>query len=458
MKRRDFLLTSTALFLSPVFLTACRKRNLNSKNFKSTKVIVIGAGAAGMYCAQLLHKAGCEVIILEAGAQIGGRIRKLEGFSDFPIELGAEEIHGERSAYYNLVKSTNTAIADGDTKDFIYLDNALQDLEVVANDADVKAAEAFLDTLEEGNYKGGDVDAEGYISANGFSTRVRPYLNARIGNEHGTSNDRISLQGVNIENELWTAGNTNALLKGGAHIDVLQKACADVWAKVQLNAVVNQINYAGGEVEVKTTANQTFTAAKVVVTVPIPLLKTNSLGFNPSLPSAKSEAIQKIGMGAGMKVILKFSQRFWDASTGSIFGTGLVPEFWSTGTGRSANNNCLTAFVHGKNAEQLVAMGNAAMLSKILSELDAMFGNAVATSSLTDHYIMNWQNETFVKGTYSYPSVGEGNAREVLAAPLDNKLYFAGEATHTKGHFASIHGAMETGLRAVKEILESLEK
>jgi len=457
MKRRQFLrsglLVSAVAAISPNLLTACRKKEFDTKKKFKGRVIVIGAGASGLYCAQLLKNAGCQVTVLEAGKQVGGRIRKAEGFTDFPVELGAEEIHGEKSLYYRLVQTTGAALNTTDMEDFIYLDNRLQKLAAVAGDSDIVKADVLVDDIEQGIYSSGDQTLEKYIS-NRYNPRVWGYLGALLANENGTSPDRISLEGLSKGQGLWAAGSTNVTLRGAAHIDILKQACEGVLSDVVLNSPVRKIDYSANTIAVTTASGKTFEADKVVVTVPLTQLQQKSIQFIPALPETKTTAIGKIGMGAGMKVILKFQKRFWPENLGSLYGNGLVPEFWSTGTGRSSQNNCLTAFVHGRNAEKLSALGNSMMLSTMLQELDDMFGPNVASGSFEDAQIMNWTYEPYIQGTYSYPAVNEGDARDILAQPIGNKLFFAGEATHTKGHIATIHGAIETGVRAAAEILD----
>jgi monoamine oxidase len=194
----------------------------------------------------------------------------------------------------------------------------------------------------------------------------------------------------------------------------------------------------------------------VIVTVPLAILQRGDIAFTPALPSTKTDAIANIGMGPGMKVILRFSSRFWPEKTGSIYGAGLVPEFWATaGGGRSSSDDVLTAFVHGDNAATLSAMNDTDLVAAICAQLDTMFGGTVATSSLTDSHIQDWGKEPYIGGTYSYPIVGGGNARKDLADAIDGKLFFAGEATHYEGHFATVHGALETAYRAAEELVGS---
>jgi monoamine oxidase len=111
----------------------------------------------------------------------------------------------------------------------------------------------------------------------------------------------------------------------------------------------------------------------------------------------------------------------------------------------------------GNKAATLSSLGNSSIQS-VLAELDAAFGNNAATSSFVDARIMDWGKEPFIKGAYSFPTVGGGiSKRQALAASLNNNIFFAGEATHTEGHSGTVHGAVETGYRAVEEFIESVD-
>jgi monoamine oxidase len=94
------------------------------------------------------------------------------------------------------------------------------------------------------------------------------------------------------------------------------------------------------------------------------------------------------------------------------------------------------------------------MIPAILAQLDTFFGNNVATTNYADHFIMNWADLPYIRGAYSYPKPGMApETRGLLKEPVQNKIYFAGEAAHDGGHHGTVHGAMESALSAVTKIL-----
>jgi len=159
-------------------------------------------------------------------------------------------------------------------------------------------------------------------------------------------------------------------------------------------------------------------------------------------------------MDAGMKVYMKFSSKFYDDN---ISGGSLCAAYADEAFKRNSDDAVLLGFIMGEQAEYLSGLGNdTAIVNALLGELDTMY-DGQATASFVDSVVQDWGAEPFIRGAYSYSSIGIGNARKVAAKSVDSKLFFAGEAMNTNGHFQSVHGAAETGYREVINILNSIE-
>jgi monoamine oxidase len=413
------------------------------------KIMVIGAGLAGIYAAHLLLMRGHDVEILEADRQWGGRIRALEGFVDFPVELGAEEVHGQKTAWYNLIRRAGGVFIDVDDEDYYQIDDKLNLSGFFSSDPDVRRAINFIEEAE--TYDGPDKTVDAFAKERGVSDRVMHLVNARLGNEYGTSIDRISIKGLAEESNFWTAGEKNFALSNRSYKQIIEASFPNVLERIVLQTPVKSIDYTSNSIKVTDAKNVTRTVDKVVVTVPLTILKAGDIEFKPALPADKLNALTKIGMGAGMKIILKFKRRFWAANTGSIYGAGAVPEYWFIANGRN-NSTVLTAFVMGAKAESLTVKGSGA-ITAVLADLDKIYGVGVATGAFEEGRIMDWSKEPYIRGAYSFPIVGNGiDMRKALAKPIGDKIYFAGEATHIAGHSGSAHGALETAIRAAQEI------
>ncbi len=455
MNRRRFLKQSTlsiaSLALMQQFLLACKPDTLHQGRTYSGKVIVVGAGAAGLYAAYLLHLQGVDVQLLEASSSIGGRVKSLSNFADFTVELGAEEVLGERSIWYDMVRASGAKFIDTNLTNHYYFNGSLKSETQAVENTFFNNMIELISSIKD--YTGNDITALAWGNNSGLSTNVIHLFEALIGNKNGTSNARLGMFGLREVEEKWTAGNENISLKDKSFIEIFEERFTTVLGKVVLNTPINAIDYSGAKIILYDEAGNIYEADKVIVTLPISILKNQSVLFTPALDANRLNAFQKIGMDRGLKVILKFDERFWPENTGSIYGNGLIPEFWATAAGGRGTDNVLTAFVHGENAELLAALGTN-MISTILSEIDNILGKG--SDHYVDHFIQDWGDEQYIQGAFSYSKPGTENAREIIAENINNRIYFAGEATHTGGHAATVHGAMETGLRAVNEILNAI--
>ena len=427
---------------------------LSEKSPREEKIIIIGAGASGLYAARLLKDKGFPVTILEASNTFGGRIKPLLTFSDYPIELGAEEIHGEKSLYNKLLKSNNVSIFNSSISENYYMCNGKLKDEAEA-EADEKFTKVFKVIEDIKLYKGQDITVDTFLKKKYIDKGYFHIAEAIVGNEHGTNLNKLGMKALAKDLNLWDAGSENFLLKNRSHLSVLEEIVKIKDLYIVYDFAVNKIDYSGRGVVIYDSKWRKIEGDKAILTVPISILKQGSIEFIPSLPNEKQNAIDKIGIDAGMKIILKFTKRFWEESTGSIYSDGVIPEYWTAGKLRSVNNNILTAFVNGDKASYLSSIGKEA-INEILSDLDRIFGKNVASKSITDSYIMDWNKEPYIRGCYSYPVLNEGNSREVLANSIKEKLYFAGEASNTGGHYGSIHGALESAVNAVKSLLDDL--
>lgn len=452
--RRTFLKTSSRAaagwYLLPFFLEACKKKDfLADSDFKGS-VAIIGAGPAGLYAAHLLQQRGIAVSIFEANNRIGGRIKPLFDFASFPIELGAEEVHGNNSAFYQLAALSPNGLQEETGTDYYELDGAIRSESAASADPDFAAVSQLFDEVID--FSGSDINAFAFGNLNTISPRVEHIWNAWMGNEQGTANVRLSMQGIQQQEELWSAGDANYFFTQGDMLSALLNAMPGVELLVRLNTPIVQVNYTGNKVKLTAEDGTQFEADKCIVTAPLPVLFNNAINFTPALPTLHRQAINSLGMDTGLKVILKFSQAFWPSDMASLYTAGYAPEYWVTSKGRSTTDFILTAFVNGDKASILASEGDAAV-DLLLADLDALFSNQ-ASAFYLDAHIENWANEPWIGGAYSYPKVDSGNIRVQLTEPLGNKVFIAGEATHAQGHFATVHGAMETALRAVTQLLE----
>ncbi len=420
MDRRHFIKQSTlfsigGLLIPPLFLSACRKEALLEDINYDGKVFIIGAGVAGLYAAYILKSKGVDFQILEASPNYGGRLVKLSGFANFPIDTGAQWLHGKNSILGDLINKTNTKITLDDSEIKYWFNNQL-----------VNSLHQNTDIFEGDDLP--DISFKDYDLQKGLGNEYK-YIVENIAGDQGAAASRLSVFGNNEDEENWNAGDDDFKFQE-TFFDLIDTQIANqVKDNILLNTIVSKIDYSQSTIQITDSYNNSYNADKVIITVAIPILKSADIQFIPALPNEKVTAFSKIGMDAGMKVFLKFSYKFFDQN---IIGGSICAAYADDSIGKAQNDNVLLAFIMGEQAEYLTSLGSdTAITTALLQEFDTMY-NGQATSSFVASHVQNWTTNPFVKGAYSYSTIGMGDARKIAAQPINNKLYFAGEAMNTK--------------------------
>ncbi|HZB14764.1 MAG TPA: NAD(P)/FAD-dependent oxidoreductase [Chryseolinea sp.] len=491
MKRRIALkqigLGVSAGIVVPGWLTACSKEGDPSPSIpKDADVVIIGAGAAGLYAADILQSKGIKVIILEASSRVGGRMRTLKSSdkpsssliftspsplsSDFPSELGAEQIIGSDSVWNKIIGQLDLSTVDLDINapDNYFLDNAFVENAVAQADSDFIAAKNFFESLP--SYSGSDVSVQQAIEAAGINSRVHAILNSWIGNKYGTSNQVLGIKSIAEGLNKLTRDKKKLLLMDHPMQDALLSKFSSVVPLVQVNKEVKSIDYTGSKAIVSGNtilpggAVEAFTieASKVIVTVPVSILKTGDITFNPALPSSKLVALGNLEMDSSLRVLLDFKMNFWGSSSGFLYGGAASPEYLNAGIGRSEFSKTLSLTVNGSKAAEFSALGKD-VIPMLLDEMDSVFGGKASLNVRTDlndniiSVIQDWSKEKYIRGGVSHVKPGGSNQdRANLAAPLNSTIFFAGEATESGGESGTINGALLSGERAANEIITSI--
>lgn len=459
ISRRGFIgrltFATGALLCSAPWLAACTKEEGEDPTPEILSVAIVGAGAAGLEAAYHLTQRNISFTLFEASSRPLGRVRSREGFSDFPIELGAEEVHGTHSVLGEAVRAAGGEFLTKSSEDYLWLGSQLRAVSSLNGNADYKKAQQFLKKIYE--YNGEDISAAVYERIFGVSPLLSAYTNARLGNEYGSDNEKIGVKSLQKAEEERTSLGPNALLKNTSMEKTLTERYRSILPQIRFQTPIVQVDYSdNAAIRLTSWEGKRWEARFAIIAVPLTVLQRRILTFTPELPPAQWSAITALGMDYGMKIILKFSDRFWESDTGSLLGLPNCPEIWVTGNGRSRENKTLTAYINGGSAEYMGHLGNGAV-QEILKALDAGYGNNAATRLFQDSYIMDWTKEPYILGAFSYPKLGSEGAYQQVGKPIQNKIFFAGEHTHAKGHFATVHGAMETGKFAAQAVITQIE-
>lgn len=442
-----------AISLAEILLSSSCVKSSEISHIK--RIGIIGAGISGLQAAYLLKLQNkFEIEILEASDAIGGRIQSLNNTSfssNTNIELGADVAYGnQNNAWYDIIKKYQPINLDSNKEKAYVIDETIKSESALRGDADFLKVNSIMNSSM--NYASSDVSIEQFMVSNNVPERVKFIYRNNMEANVGGSIDRVSLLMANAEG-LKNSQESHFRLKNMNFSDILIKEYSSVLTKVKNNTIVREIEYVGDVVKVKDQNGVTRIYDKLIVTVPLSILKDGDIKFSPELPSAKKEAMSMLGMDAGIRIILKVKNKFWPDDTTVLYSGGDAGVF----NIENENNGTyiLSSLVVGKAAEKMNNRSATNIMNDIQADFTNLFG-AVAGQSVIDSKVVFWSDMPFVKGTYSYQKVGGSmNNRVELSKPISNKIFFAGEATHSTGNSGTIHGAMETANRVTNEVLAS---
>jgi len=302
-----------------------------------------------------------------------------------------------------------------------------------------------------------------YLVAHGVPQRVIGVADALWGKVYGAQLDLVGVNEARNEehNTVAEEGYEYNYRVRTSFFDLVKylKAPLDIRTNWQVKSIVSE----GGVSTLTNQKGDSVTAKKVVISVPLPVLKDGDIKFSPALPKEKTDAVSRMGMEPGTKVICKFSQRFWPENVQLVIcGDEFVPEIWVDGGSYRGPNApwTITGFCVGDAAKNKEKLTDKEATRLMLAQLNQMFGTAQDTAPATRYFlgstIFKWAEQPFVRGGYSYPKLGSLGDRERLAKPVNNQLFFCGEATSYTCDSGTINAALLTGKRAAEQALATL--
>jgi monoamine oxidase len=408
-------------------------------------VVIIGAGAAGLAAGHELVRAGKSVLVLEARERVGGRCwtRQMPGL-EIPVELGAEFIHGEAEVTFSLLKQAGLGAVDS-VREQRYLANGR-----------LRSINAFAEAqraVGKGDL-GKDVSFDQFLARRRVPQKTKAFARMMVQGFDAADPKRVSARSIIEE---WGAGSLGASQPRpqggyGALMGWLANAIVARGVRLHLGATVSRMEWKRGSVSVAGTfAGQSFKARakRAIVTLPLGVLQRGPLHFPQKRP-----ALRKLASGPVIRVALRFHDPFWQkAAPGVAFfhsPAAPFPTFWTPLPMRAP---LLTCWAGGPKAVRLTGAGESKLIGAALRSVESLFGPC--RGGLAAAFVQDWQQDALSGGGYSYLLVGGQGAREELAAPLDQRIFFAGEATD-KDEAGTVAGALRSGRRAATEALDSL--
>ncbi|MCA6118667.1 FAD-dependent oxidoreductase [Bradyrhizobium sp. WSM 1738] len=409
-------------------------------------VAIIGAGAAGLGAANALKDSGLSVIVLEARNRLGGRAHTIMPSPDVTFDVGCGWLHSaDRNSFVKIAeqlgfeinralppwaeRAYGKAFPQDDRDDFIRALNAFYDR------AEAAAAEAIT--------TGQDCAASLCLEP---GNRWNPMIDAISTYVNGRELDQVSILDMDAYED--TDINWRVRRGYGALVAAYGASCP-----VVLNCAVTLIDHSAKRLRIETSQG-TLTANKVIITVPTNLLADETIRFHPALP-AKVDAARGLPLGLADKVTLALEEPEALPVEGNLRGATM-----RTGMGtyhiRPFGQPCIEGFFGGRFAKSLEDAGDGALAAASIDEIVSFLGSDFRRK-LKPLAESRWAHDPFARGSYSHALPGHAGDRAVLAAPVDGRLFFAGEATSPE-FFTTAHGARDSGERAAKEALASLAK
>lgn len=409
-----------------------------------TDVVVLGAGAAGLAAARRLHERDINFLVLEARDRVGGRAHTLSSiYGSYPIELGAEFIHGAAASTRALMREIGEEAVPSSGRSFRMEKGRLEPesdrwstTERVLRRVDISGPDqsvaAFLDAIPPE-----DLSADQRADVCGV---VEGFDAANVGDASV----------IGIANE-WRSGvNDTAHRPLRGYAPVMQHLARIAGERLHLQTVVTRVTWSPHDVTIEATRDGEplrVRAKRAIVTFPVGVLQAHEALFAPALPPAKRAAIDAIAMGPVFKVMLEFRTAFWDRvengryrDAGFFQLNGPLRALWARFPDRSP---VLSGWAGGGAVQRLVEQG-VDPVAAALATTTTLFPTVGVGAELRNTYLHDWQADRFALGAYSYLRVGGADARERLAHPIGDTLFFAGEAASSDDS-GTVAGALDSG-------------
>lgn len=408
-------------------------------------IIIIGAGACGLLAARQLAAAGKNVCVLEAEASPGGRVcsRLVAGF-DYALETGAEFIHGHLPVTLGLLKEAGIPA--------IKLQGMMAYNKNGKWQEDETDSAAFANMLRKMQQLHTDIPFDAFLSAHfddeNFIQEMKMYA-------RGFDLADTSVASTFALRDEWLLDDKEIYRVQGGYINLihhLERSAGNAGVQIFYSTAVSLLQWKAGCVTLFTKNGQAFTARQCLVTAALPVLQAlneseSQLRLEPPASHVKNAAAE-IGFGSVIKIFMQFSKPFWEEikpGVAFIISNQVISTWWTQAPTESA---VLTGWLGGPGAVKLHHAGDDIILRLATESLSSIFSlsHSALQSMLCSFHLADWLDE-MAHGAYSYGKLGSPQARIQLQQPIENTIFFAGEAIYESKHPGTVEAAFEAALK-----------
>lgn len=414
-------------------------------------VIIIGAGAAGLMAARELSSQQQNIIVLEANKRLGGRIYTMYDVFDKPVEAGAEFIHGKLTLTHQLLKEANISFhaTSGKTINIENGERKKQNEFIIGWDELMRKMEQLKE----------DIAIGAFLQKNFRDKKYEALRNSVKKFAEGFDLADIEKASVLALRDEWSHEEGKQYRVDGGYqkiIDYLANEFKKNNGVIHTSRIVKEVHWKKGEVKIITADSETFYGSKVIVTVPLGVLQAElnadaAIAFTPSVYDY-FQAAKSIGYGTVTKILFQFNERFWDDNISFILSDENIPVWW---TQLPDDYLLLTGWLNGAQSKRLQKVDAAGVLEESLKSLSHIFKVGVSSlkQKLTAWHVEDWFKDRFALGGYSYNMVQTANAKKLLNTPVEQTIFFAGEALYEGLAPGTVEAALVSGREVAQKVM-----